>query len=127
MSDGCVAAISGDAAGGYILFDWYEAGADMKAMPESQKGEDWAHLIVAGPEGCRFMFREPVWIAVEGPYMAWGCGLEAAMAAMEMGADAKRAVEVASKLCGGCGLGVDVFEVKSTEEAHEDLPKPQDR
>jgi hypothetical protein len=38
-----------------------------------------------------------------------GAGRDAAMGAMRMGADAKRAVEIANELCVGSGLGVDTL------------------
>jgi len=71
----------------------------------------WGTLIVAGRDGCFFYERYGVPIKVEDPFMAWGAGREAALGAMEMGADAIRAVGVASRWVTGCGRGCDWFEV----------------
>lgn len=45
-------------------------------------------------------------------FHAIGSGRGEALGAMAMGADARRAVEIASRLNVGCGLGVDVIRFR---------------
>ena len=98
---------------GQGLIAWYLDGADKDKFPAFQKTDDWALLVIAAPGGVVFYERTPEPIACEDPYGAWGSGREVALGALAMGADARRAVEVASLHTHTCGLGVDAFELVS--------------
>lgn len=112
LANGDVAAICGDAFSGYALFDWYERGADLGAMPDFQKTDDFANIIVANKDGCKYLMKQPAWLTVEDSFSAWGSGADFAMGAMAMGADAIRAIEIAGMFSTGCGLGVDAFTIR---------------
>lgn len=104
---------TGDLARGLIVIDWYLKGADPNQFPKHQEGIDdsWGRLIVADKNGCRCYEDSPFPLPVEQQYMAWGSGRDYAMGALAMGADARKAVEIASKFCITCGLGVDAFDL----------------
>lgn len=96
---------------GLALVEWYLAGADKDKYPAFQKTDDWSRLIVASDSGVVFYEKVPEPQPCEDAYGAWGSGREVALGALAMGADARRAVEVASKHVHSCGLGVDAFEL----------------
>lgn len=98
---------------GLFLIDWWKRGVRLEDWPDFQKQEkDWTILIVINKLGVWEYERLPVGQRVEAPFMAWGSGREFAMGAMAMGADAKRAVEIACQFNIRCGMGIDVMEVK---------------
>jgi ATP-dependent protease HslVU (ClpYQ) peptidase subunit len=53
---------------------------------------------------------------VEDPFIAFGAGRDYAMAAMHLGCDAHRAVEVACVFDTGCGMGIDTLELDQQEK-----------
>ena len=111
-SGGQVVGFTGDLDLGLVLLEWYQSGADRKAFPKQRdEKEAWGVLVVAGRDGCFFYERYGVAIPVEDHFMAWGAGREAAIGAMEMGANAIQAVAVASKWVSGCGHGCDWFAI----------------
>jgi hypothetical protein len=87
--------------------------SDEKPWPKPD-AECFAGLVVLDGNGIHFYESgsSPVPIYPTDNICAWGVGREAALGAMEMGADAVRAVEVASKWVGGCGRGVDSITVR---------------
>lgn len=109
---GVVAAWTGTASYGKELAQWYFDGADKAKWPEFQKDkEEWCRLIIATSNECKFYERNPYPFTVSDPYMSWGSGRDYAMGALAMGADARKAVEVASKFSTGCGLGVEAYDL----------------
>jgi len=116
LSNGEVVAVVGPISTGLLVKEWYEAGANRKELPECQKTDEWAQLIVASKDGCFYYDSQPVQIKVMDPFCAWGIGREVALGAMEMGGDAVKAVEIASKHVSGCGRGCDYVNTKSDSE-----------
>ncbi|BDU76277.1 hypothetical protein [Mesoterricola sediminis] len=114
--NGDIIAWSGTLEVGITLADWWEAGRDPKTWPEAQKGEDWTRLVILMGGQVYTMEQLPVLQPVESPFHAWGSGSEFAMGAMAMGADARKAVEIASQLCPSCGFGVDAYDVEIQED-----------
>lgn len=107
-----VCAWTGISAYGKQLAQWYYNGAHKDDWPEFQKDKDnWCRLIVANSDGCIFYEVTPYPLVVHDPYMAWGAGRDFAMGALSMGADARKAVEVASKFSTVCGGGVDAYDL----------------
>jgi ATP-dependent protease HslVU (ClpYQ) peptidase subunit len=96
-----------------IVKQWFAAGAKQEEWPECQKSDEWAQLIVVSKDGCFYYDSQPMKIEVLDPFCAWGVGREVALGAMEMGADAIKAVEIASKHISGCGQGCDWVEVNT--------------
>lgn len=96
------------------MMAWFELGAEPESFPKYQDTEDLsAQLLVISPskEILRFDFN-PIPCVFYDEIYAMGSGRDVAMGAMAMGADAKQAVEVASEICSGCGMGVDVIHLK---------------
>lgn len=112
LENGEVIGATGDSGKCLGMLDWYEHGADPEKWPKFQTADDFARLIVARSGGKLVYFD---WLPVEqpvmDPFMAFGAGRDYALGAMAMGADAVQAVEIASRYCASCGLGVDWFEV----------------
>lgn len=112
LADGTILAFVGKQDTGLALLKWYEEGHQADKFPASQKDkDDWSSMIVVQPNGTVFVYEqwgEPIETFDE--YMAWGSGRDFAIGAMAMGADAKRAVEIASQFSTDCGMGVEAFE-----------------
>lgn len=112
IKSGEIIAGTGDWDSFAMVAKWYEEGADPGKWPACQSHkDDWARLTVVGPDGVKVYERQPVFIRVEDPFMAWGSGRDYAMGAMARGANAKEAVEIAMRFDNGCGLGIDAMEV----------------
>lgn len=108
-----VVTINGDAAFGMLLVAWYDDGANPTDYPKCDHDDVPANLTVFG-------WRKPVKqyeyggvpVVFEDSIFATGCGRDFALAAMEMGADAIRAVEIACKYEASCGMGIDHFNLE---------------
>jgi len=108
--DGIVFATTGDLSFGLAAIQWWKDGADPKAWPPFQTTDDWARVLIFEPGQRPYCYeRQPVRQVVEDPFMAWGSGREFALGALAMGADARRAVEVACQFNVDCGNGIDAF------------------
>ena len=104
-----LAFIGGD-SNGRELIDWFWAGAKKEDWPKCQDdNEPLPRLIIATRNGCYFFEQQPILIPVLDPFAAWGSGRDFAYGALEMGADAVRAVEVTCKHSVECGRGVEVY------------------
>jgi hypothetical protein len=108
-------AVSGDLDTARALMDWYGAGADRATYPDNRNGEYCrATLMVVTLDAKVIKFeREPVALLFEDEYSAMGSGRDYALAAMYLGHDARRAVEVAIALETGCGNGIDTLELEA--------------
>lgn len=97
---------------GMELREWYRNGAKLDNYPKFQENKDeFTTLIVAKKDLVVYYQNQPYPIPVLDKFTAWGSGGDFAMAAMEMGADAKRAVEVACKFDAFSGQGVEAYEI----------------
>lgn len=104
---------AGNAALLECIFDWFKDGADKDNFPENitVDSDDDCHLLVITPEG-KIMTYENSAIPqdyTENKVFALGCGSPYAYAAMSMGADAYRAVEVTCEHDSTCGMGIDTL------------------
>jgi ATP-dependent protease HslVU (ClpYQ) peptidase subunit len=113
LSDGTVLAWVGSQDTGLAMARWYEAGHDFECYPAGQRDkEDWSSLIAVLPDRRILVFEK--WeaaIEILDEQMAWGSGRDFALGAMAMGANARRAVEIASQFSIDCGCGVEAFDV----------------
>lgn len=109
--DGALIGISGDAGLGSRFKRWFLAGENGDAPTLNADADNYAIAIVVRPDGSIEEHGRFGWATIEGQFVAYGSGLEAAIAAMHMGADAARAVEIASLIVNGCGGGVDVVSL----------------
>lgn len=109
IDDNCAVATYGYRDEGLSLVEWFKCGEKKEDWPEFQKGDNWAGLVVIR-DGKVYEYQQtpnpqPVWANK----IAWGAGADVAMGAMAMGADAVKAVEIASQICPSCGFGIDSF------------------
>lgn len=116
-----VYAICGNPDHGMMMVAWLRSGgkpADFPKEPD-QKQSAWTYVFEYGKHVACYE-QKPVPFFVEDPIFGGGSGGDLAKGAMEMGASAKRAVEVACKWESGCGQGVDVIDLKelSVEPRH---------
>jgi len=117
LSHGGAVAVTGNLVDGKELKQWVEDGMKKEKFPVKKKKEDWACLIVALPgKPVSYFENNAESIEVIDPFIAWGVGREAALGALEMGADARKAVEIASKWVEGCGRGFDSVIVNPSQE-----------
>lgn len=109
-TDGALIGMAGDAGLAAAFFRWFLAGeqGDRPAMHMSADGQKTAIALVIRPSGVAEEHSCSGWSVIEGPFFAYGSGMESALAAMHMGADAQRAAEIANLVTTGCGMGVDV-------------------
>ena len=113
LDTGEVIALSGDLDIGMTMKRWYEDGRKREEWPDLNKDEKtFCRLIVATEDGVHYYERTPDPIPVLDLFMAWGCGREAALGALAMGASAERAVEIASRFILYCGNGCDSYRVR---------------
>jgi len=116
LGSGEVIAWCGKMENGLALARWYADGAEIDHWPSFQRTDDWSRLIVANEEHVFFYEQEPERQFVDEPFCAWGSGRDFAIGAMAMGANAAKAIEIASKYNIFCGLGCDSIRVRKKEK-----------
>lgn len=110
LPDG-IAAASGDGPTGCALLAWAGRGRDVADYPKAAE-DDSATLMVIQNDGTILLYtKNPYPMVVEDRQVAIGCGREYALAAMYLGHDAAKGVEVASALDIYCGNGIDTLEL----------------
>lgn len=102
-------AFTGVQTSGQAIINWVLGGCNMDAFPK-----DWVHenstVLVINRNGTVMKFEDaPFPIKCEGKFFAEGSGRDFALAAMHMGADAVKAVEVACVYDVYCGGGIDTL------------------
>lgn len=113
LKSGEIVGFTGALDKGVELCRWYESGAKHDDYPKFQEGDEWTRLVVV-KKGKMFIYEQtPTAIEIVDEKVAFGGGRDFAIGAMDMGADAIDAVNVASKFCVTCGMGVDSFVVRA--------------
>ena len=103
--------ITGDWDVAMELREWFKAGADPAKFPARAK-EGESTLIVIRPGGLIESYCSgPYPLVIEEQRCAWGSGRDYAEAAMYLGHDARKAVEVASHFQTDCGNGIDSLDL----------------
>lgn len=103
--------VSGNAWVANEVFTWVERGRKPEAFPACQRDkDDWSMTLIIEARRVLLYERSPYPTRIADGTCAIGSGRDFALAAMHMGADARRAVEVATHFCPDCGLGVDTLE-----------------
>ncbi len=93
---------------------WIEAGAD----PELANDNWFEHEELAGqvlmimPDKTVLLYEHAFPIELEGKFHAVGSGAPFAIAAMHLGCDSVKAVEIASIYDSGCGNGIDTLTLE---------------
>lgn len=102
----------GDVDRGNDLIEWFRAGGIRGDYPRYDK-DDGASLLVVAPDGEILEYdKSPNPMKIYEKFYAIGSGKACAMSAMACGADAKKAVSIANRYDGRCGLGCDSLEFK---------------
>jgi 20S proteasome alpha/beta subunit len=108
--DGRLLGFAGEIGVGNLMLDWLDRGG---ARPAAQDTERWVTVLEVTPDGtCWCHGRDARW-KVEQPFFAVGSGRDFALAAMALGQDAERAVEIAARFDTGTGNGVDVLRLEA--------------
>lgn len=111
LRDGSLVGFSGDGDGAMALLAWLEAARNPAGYPEAQKDNDTSAVVVR-PDGTVWSYgKTPFPQRIECRFYAMGHGRDFALAAMHLGHDARKAVEVACALDAFCGCGIDVVEL----------------
>ena len=113
LGDGRVVAWTGMQEHGLSLLHWYTDGAAPETYPAFQRTKHWTRFIVASPHVVVFFEQEPVAQPVVGRPCAWGSGRDFALGAMACGADARKAVEIASIWDIYTGMGCQAYDVRT--------------
>jgi len=105
---------TGDASIIAEMCAWFEAGADIEKFPKRQASDDGGTFLVVGRTEILVYERGPIAMPLhpDNKIAAWGSGRDYAIGAMEMGADAVKAVEIACKWEVNCGHGVNSVVVR---------------
>lgn len=108
---GGLCAFSGDLDVGMQMVQWLRDGAKPADYPKQQEKNAANFLVIHNNGRVERYESVPVPLVMENPQQAMGSGRDYALAAMHLGFDARRAVQVACALDSGCGNGVDVLEL----------------
>ena len=105
-------AFSGGGSHAAELLHWFQGERDPATYPrrDDDSGAGTVHIDLSGRV---FMYAaaSPFPELVESPFFARGAGRDYAMAAMHLGCDARRAVEVACEFDVTCGNGIDALDL----------------
>lgn len=110
--DGCLVALSGYFGRFGLYKTWLASGRAPDLLPPRPADDrEWSQVLVIHRDGLieRFEGGSSAPIIVEETWHAMGSGRDYAAAALHLGCDAVRAVEVASALSEECGNGVDTL------------------
>jgi ATP-dependent protease HslVU (ClpYQ) peptidase subunit len=106
---GHLVGVCGSASAALEYMKWFEDGADPATLPAGLRGGE-SYMLVITPERKILSYEGgPYPVEVEETYHAHGSGRDYAHAAMHLGFDAYKAVEVASELSVNCGRGWDAI------------------
>lgn len=109
--DGRLIGLCGEYAAVYPFAQWLLL-TNRSQGDKPKIGKDEGMVIEICPDGMIFVHTDTGYHPAEGSeFFAWGSGFPAALAAMIMGADAVRAIEVACMLDNCSGGGIDTLEI----------------
>jgi ATP-dependent protease HslVU (ClpYQ) peptidase subunit len=112
---GGLVGFAGDGSRAMDLLEWFRAGRDplkAPAYPEFQKTDDAVGCIFIADDGKSYSYlHSPYPELRQDKFDAIGSGRDYALAAMYLGHDARKAVEVACALDNSCGKGIDTLEL----------------
>lgn len=111
LPDGLVA-FSGGGAHAAELLNWFFGVRNPDTYPRCED-DGGAGSVMINLDGTVFMYSaaNPFPERIESPFFARGAGRDYAMAAMHLGCDARKAVEVACVFDIGCGNGIDTLKL----------------
>ena len=107
---GGIVGFAGDESRVMAFLEWFKTGMYLGMFPDFQKGDDAVGCLFIRNDGTQLAYTHTPYPAVHTDrFDAIGSGRDYALAAMYLGHDAKRAVEVACALDNGCGNGIDTL------------------
>lgn len=111
LPDGLIA-FSGGGSHAAELLNWFNGARDPATYPRCDD-DGGAGSVRISADGKIFMYSAPNPFPerIESLFFARGSGRDYAMAAMYLGCDARRAVEVACEFDVNCGNGIDTLEL----------------
>jgi len=117
VPDGLVAFSGGGAHAGELL-NWFHGSRNPDAYPrcDNDSGAGTIHIDQHGKVRM-YSSANPFPELIESPFFARGSGRDYAMAAMHLGCDARRAVEVACEFDIGCGNGIDTLTLEPQQDS----------
>jgi len=111
LSDGRICGFAGNPTNFYLFKRFLENEGDRPTFAE--KDRERFHALVLSPDGKLEEWEdERISVPIEDEFYAIGSGAVAATAAMHMGADARRAVEIAILCDEGCGGSVKAISIR---------------
>lgn len=111
LTSGGMAAFAGDGDHAMALLAWLDSGRALADYPKAQESSDTSALVVEVDGSVWSWGKTPHPQRVECRFYAMGHGRDFALAAMHLGHDARKAVEVACALDAFCGNGIDALEL----------------
>lgn len=113
---GGIVGLSGDGDAARDLLEWFRAGRVPADYPKCQQSDNRGSAFFIDESGQIWSYDKTVNACpYEQPFCAMGSGRDYALAAMYLGFDARRAVEVACALDNDCGNGIDALELPRSE------------
>lgn len=103
------------------LMRWFREGGDREKYPR-QSEDDISELIVIERGECFIYEGRPEPVLVDEGFYAAGTGMHVAYGALEMGASAIQAAQIACKRSDSCGVGIDAVNANSGERKRIYLP-----
>lgn len=112
LRDGSLVAFSGDGDSAMALLAWLDAARNPAAYPDGQKDNDTSAVLITPDRTVWSYGKTPFPQRIESEFYAMGHGRDFALAAMHLGHDARKAVEVACELDAFCGCGIDTLTLE---------------
>lgn len=110
---GGLVGFTGNAGHAQALLQWFNDGADPTKWPSKTDDTAGILFITTGGEVRGYSGDDgPHYLIYESRFVAFGAGRDYALAAMHLGYDARKAVEVACALDVNCGNGIDTLELE---------------
>ena len=107
---GGIVGFAGDESRAMAFLEWFKGRCDPAKFPEFQKGDGAVGCLFVLDDVTNLAYLSTAYPAVHtDKFDAIGSGRDYALAAMYLGHDAKRAVEVACALDNDCGNGIDML------------------
>lgn len=114
LPDGRLAGASGDCTLCMALLEWAATGMPKDSFPKGGAPDETATLVVIERDGRAVSYaKTPLPLLCEDAYYAMGAGRDYALAALYLGHDARKAVEVACALDVHCGNGIDTLTLET--------------
>lgn len=113
--DGKLLAITGLHSIGMRMLAWWAEGCKPDKFPEAAEGDQATLVVISRDPGGKPVISAytsgPYPVVFEDKFRAWGSGRDFALAAMYLGCDARKAIEVTCHFQTDCGDGIDSIEL----------------